>query len=194
MNSSEQGLLYSLSGTWYSGFLNHNWCFYPCQQKKKWVISVFYCWCFQLYFHMIRWKAGELELPWFPSPADFLPLPALQCTDPTYLLAQWKLVHPSQQNGWQPLNQCFHISYLVNNFHQQFFASLTVLQKLHGGCHTPDLLQNSNTQPCLVGAAVRWRGCSVVQLQNLCLLLAMPEPEMSQLFFNIPTEVLSYLI
>lgn len=100
----------------------------------------------------------------------------------------------SQQNGWQPLNQCFHISYLVNNFHQQSFASLTVSQKLHRGCLTPDLLQNSSTQPCLMGAAVRWRGCPVVQLQNLSLLLAMPEPEMSQLFFNISTELLSYLI
>ena len=101
---------------------------------------------------------------------------------------------PSQQNCWWSLNQSFHIFYLVNNFHQQFFASLVELQKLQEGCLTPDLLQNSSTQLCLVGAAVGWRGRPVVQLQNLFLLLTIPEPEMSQLFLNIPTELLSYLI
>lgn len=94
---------------------------------------------------------------------------------------------PSQQNCWWSLNQSFHIFYLVNNFHQQFFASLVELQKLQEGCLTPDLLQNSSTQLCLVGAAVGWRGRPVVQLQNLFLLLTMPEPEMSQLFLNIPS-------
>lgn len=88
----------------------------------------------------------------------------------------------------------FIFFYLVNNFHQQFFASLVELQKLQEGCLTPDLLQNSSTQLCLVGAAEGWRGRPVVQLQNLFLLLTIPEPEMSQLFLNIPTELLSYLI
>lgn len=54
-------------------------------------------------------------------------------------------------------------------------------------------IQSFSSQLCLSGEVLGCRGCPVVQLQNLSLLLTMPEPEMTQLLFNIPTEVLSSL-